>query len=143
MKIKELSVPKPRVEMLPLIDSVFLILVFFIYAFLSMVVHRGLDVELPSASSAYVNQEDYVSVSVFEDGTFAFNKINCSSLKALDASLKAFLRSSSFQKDIPFFVAGDRNARHSDFVAVLDLLKASGVERVSIETKGGKGNERP
>ena len=35
---------KARVEMLPLIDVVFLLLVFFIYAMLSMVLHRGLRV---------------------------------------------------------------------------------------------------
>ena len=33
--------------MLPLIDMVFLVLVFFIYAMLSMAVHRGMPVLLP------------------------------------------------------------------------------------------------
>ena len=37
---------KARIEMLPLIDIVFLLLVFFIYAMLSMTIHRGLEVEL-------------------------------------------------------------------------------------------------
>ena len=38
---------RARIEMLPLIDIVFLLLVFFIYAMLSMAVHRGLPVALP------------------------------------------------------------------------------------------------
>ena len=40
-----------RVEMLPLIDIVFLLLVFFIYAMLSMAVHRGMDCLLYTSPS--------------------------------------------------------------------------------------------
>ena len=39
---------KARIDMLPLIDIVFLLLVFFIYAMLSMAVHHALPVALPS-----------------------------------------------------------------------------------------------
>ena len=46
MKIQLPAIKKARIEMLPLIDIVFLLLVFFIYAMLSMAVHRGLPVEL-------------------------------------------------------------------------------------------------
>ena len=42
-----LGIKKPRIEMLPLIDIVFLLLIFFIYAMLSMAVHRSLPVSLP------------------------------------------------------------------------------------------------
>lgn len=38
--------------MIPLIDVVFLLLVFFIYSVLSMTVHRGLPVHLPAASTS-------------------------------------------------------------------------------------------
>ncbi len=43
---------KARIEMVPLLDVVFLLLVFFIYAMLSMSVHRGIDVALPEARGA-------------------------------------------------------------------------------------------
>ena len=43
---------KGRIEMIPLIDIVFLLLVVFIYAMLSMAVHRGLPVVLPSSAAA-------------------------------------------------------------------------------------------
>ena len=50
-----LGIKKPRIEMLPLIDIVFLLLVFFIYAMLSMAVHRSLPVVLPTSSAAQVD----------------------------------------------------------------------------------------
>ncbi|MCA1809797.1 MAG: ExbD/TolR family protein, partial [Kiritimatiellia bacterium] len=54
---------KARVEMLPLIDVVFLLLVFFIYAMLSMVLHRGIKVALPEVGQADVNRRDYLAVT--------------------------------------------------------------------------------
>jgi biopolymer transport protein ExbD len=53
MKIHLPATKKARIEMLPLIDIVFLLLVFFIYAMLSMAVHRGLPVELPLSTAGF------------------------------------------------------------------------------------------
>jgi biopolymer transport protein ExbD len=41
---------KGRIEIVPLIDVIFLLLVFFIYAMVTMTVQRGVRVVLPSAS---------------------------------------------------------------------------------------------
>ena len=49
MKIMLRNKKRARIEMLPMIDIVFLLLVFFIYAMLSMAVHRGLPVNLPAS----------------------------------------------------------------------------------------------
>ena len=59
---------KPRIEMLPLIDIVFLLLVFFIYAMLSMAVHRSLPVSLPVSSSAEISTELNVAITVNHSG---------------------------------------------------------------------------
>ena len=50
MKVNLRVAKKARIEMLPLIDIVFLLLVFFIYTMLSMAVHRGLPVVLPNST---------------------------------------------------------------------------------------------
>ena len=60
--------------MLPLIDIVFLLLVFFIYAMLSMAVHRGLPVLLPTSSSAEIDKELLLSITVKSDGTVYVDK---------------------------------------------------------------------
>ena len=52
MKIDVGSRRKARIDMLPLIDIVFLLLVFFIYAMLSMAVHHALPVALPVSTTA-------------------------------------------------------------------------------------------
>ena len=55
---------KSRIEMIPLIDIVFLLLVVFIYAMLSMAVHRGLPVALPASSAAEIEKSLVLSVTI-------------------------------------------------------------------------------
>ena len=65
VKIKMPLVHNPRIEMLPLIDVVFLLLVVFIYAMLSsMAVHRGLPVRLPASSTAALDKRDQLTITV-------------------------------------------------------------------------------
>jgi len=54
MKVSRRYTTKARIEMIPLIDVIFLLLVTFIFFTISMTIHRGLPVQLPSASSAMV-----------------------------------------------------------------------------------------
>ena len=65
---------KSRIEMLPLIDIVFLLLVFFIYAMLSMAVHRGMPVVLPTSSTAKIDKHLILSVTVRADGSIFLDK---------------------------------------------------------------------
>ena len=97
---------KARVEMLPLIDVVFLLLVFFIYAMLSMVVHRGLIVELPEASTAQVDRNDYISITITKDNT-VFVGNDAVELSGIVDAVRAHADSKT---DAPVFINGDQEA---------------------------------
>ena len=70
MKIHRKTIAPPRIEMLPLIDIVFLLLAFFIYAMLSMAVHHGQPVDLPQSSSATPEPEEAISITIQEFAIF-------------------------------------------------------------------------
>ena len=74
MKVQLSAPKKARIEMLPLIDIVFLLLVFFIYAMLSMAVHRGLPVELPFSSTAEIDKKLVLSVTIKADQSIYVDK---------------------------------------------------------------------
>ena len=134
MKLKRQILPKPRVEMLPLIDSVFLILIFFIYAFLSMTVHKGINLDLPVSSSAVVNKEDYQVISVKENGALFFNKEPVDADALIQKIESVFYDNPSTQ----FYLAGDCNAKHADIIKVLDNMRQVGIKKISLETNGEK-----
>jgi len=122
---------RARVEMLPLIDIVFLLLVFFIYAMLSMVVYRGLKVELPEASTAVVRTEEHVNVTItagnvlFVEGTEV----------APEGLVRAVRVAMAGRGDVPVSVDGDTGADLGMGIRVLDLLRRAGIEEVSLRCK--------
>ncbi|MFH1383854.1 MAG: biopolymer transporter ExbD [Candidatus Omnitrophota bacterium] len=131
MKIRRRAIRKARVEMIPLIDSVFLILVFFIYAFLSMTVHRGLTVELPRAAVSIIDKKEYCAITVTKDDELFFNKQPITLPLLRDALQERLLR----DPEVRVYINGDKGARHGTVVSVLDAVKSAGIEKVSIETE--------
>ncbi len=121
---------KARVEMLPLIDVVFLLLVFFIYAMVSMVVHRGLKIDLPTAGTATLESEDYISITIDSDNQLFLN----GEPAAADglAEKVQLLRANSTK---PVFIEGDQKADLGLAIELLDDLKKTGIEEVSFSCK--------
>lgn len=120
---------KARIEMLPLIDVVFLLLVFFIYAMLSMSVHRGLKVELPAASTARADQREYISITLTEDNTVYLDKEQVT----LDILADRVLEHMDGDKGMPVFINGDSRSDLGTAIQVLDLLRRAGVREVCFE----------
>ena len=121
---------KARVEMLPLIDVVFLLLVFFIYAMVSMVVHRGVKVDLPSAGTASMEQDDYISITIDADNNFYLNS------EPTEADgLAARVHQLRGGANKPVFIEGDKTADLGFAIELLDDLKDAGIEEVSFSCK--------
>jgi biopolymer transport protein ExbD len=137
MKARQLVNRKPRIEMVPLIDCFFLILVFFIYGVLSMVVQKGIPVQLPQASASVLNREDYLSITVTKAGEIFVNKQPVS-LKQLPLILGKEKTRDPKQK---VFINADKFAYHGRVIRVLDMVRFAGIEQVSFETEVGEENE--
>ncbi len=73
MKLTRRPSKKARIEIIPMIDTVFFLLVFFMMASLSMTVYRGVPLSLPKAASGEPRQ-DRLSVSVTRDGTIYLDR---------------------------------------------------------------------
>lgn len=129
MKVNFQTSKKVRIEMLPLIDIVFLLLVFFIYAMLSMAVHRGLPVLLPSSVSANIDKELIFSVTVKSDGTLYVDKEQVS-LNDLASFLKT---KSAPEKEVGILLFADRSLSYQNLFQVLDQIKMAGIHRISLQ----------
>jgi len=129
MKVNFQTSKKVRIEMLPLIDIVFLLLVFFIYAMLSMAVHRGLPVLLPTSVSAKIDKELILSVTVKSDGTLYVDKEQVS-LNDLASFLKT---KSAPEKDVGILLFADRSLSYQNLFQVLDQIKMAGIHRISLQ----------
>ena len=129
MKIHLPAPKKARIEMLPLIDIVFLLLVFFIYAMLSMAVHRGLPVELPLSTTAEIDKKLILSVTVKADEAIYVDKE-----RVALADLTQVLQSKAGSTREPgVLVFADRALPYQMIYNVLDKIRQAGLSRISLQ----------
>jgi len=121
---------RARIEILPLIDIVFLLLVFFIYAMLSMAVHRGISVNLPISSSAKIERELVLSVTIRDSGEILMDK-NRISLHNLAHLVKLKTQERGSQGVLLF---ADKRVSCQLLVKVLDQIRMAGIKRISLQT---------
>lgn len=119
--------------MLPLIDIVFLLLVFFIYAMLSMSVHRSQPVLLPSSSSVEIDTSKAITVTIQDlDGNIVIFvddeevSLNLLSTALMQTNEKQNKETSKVQ------VYGDKSVSYQDLFQVLDRIKSTGIRDISL-----------
>jgi biopolymer transport protein ExbD len=120
-----------RVEMLPLMDVIFLLLVFCIYAMLSMSPHRGLRLNLPASASARIDKDDGLAVSLKADGSLYLNEESFAP-EQLGEQLALRVRTSEKPDEIRVDVFAEKEAGLQDLYRVLDLIKTAGIEKISL-----------
>ena len=125
---------KGRIEMIPLIDIVFLLLVVFIYAMLSMAVHRGLPVVLPSSAAAEVEKNLVLAVTVEREGSIYLDKVPVP-LEELTQALKT---KAEGEADPGVLLFADRDVAYQDLFRVLDRIRLAGLERISLQAEAAE-----
>jgi len=134
MKVSKKYFKKARVEMIPLIDVIFLLLVTFIFFTMSMAIHRGLPVQLPSSSTAQVARKDFVDITIKEDGKLYIDKKEMTLSELVDRLIVLHRES----PEIRVLISGDKKASYELIISVMDAVKKSGIPGVSLETEWKK-----
>jgi biopolymer transport protein ExbD len=120
---------KARIEIVALIDVVFLLLVFFIYAMLSLTVLRGVDVNLPATEGAL--QDSSIIVTLDKNNNFIFDERTV----GMDEAVIRILAETA-EKKLPVLIRGDREAHLGLAIELLEKLRDSGLSSVSFQVKG-------
>ncbi len=131
--------------MLPLIDIVFLLLVFFIYAMLSMTVHHGMQLDLPESSQATTTEETPLTLSLRTSESASAKSSPLSSEQELEIFLnKTPMTLAELHKHLPgkdeqggsageILVFAEENVSYQQLFQVLDELKRLGMTKISLQ----------
>ena len=130
-----LGIKKPRIEMLPLIDIVFLLLIFFIYAMLSMAVHRSLPVSLPVSSTASINTDLNLTVTVRQNGDVFLDNTKIS-LEELQVVLQGKAQKATDGKAVQVDLFADEALSYQELYRILDIIRTAGISNVSLQAGG-------
>ena len=134
MRVSRQEQPKARIEIIPMIDVIFFLLVFFMISTLSMTINRGLPVNLPTAATSQKDARDNVSLTVMQDGKIFLNKEPVT-LQDMGPRVKAALAA---DPRLAVVINADGQVLHSTVVDILDELRHAGVSGLAIAVKSGK-----
>lgn len=132
MKLNNLRTRRsPQLMIIPMIDIIFFLLVFFMMSTMYMVEQNVLPVALPQASSAQNDHVKRIPVTITADGLIQVNRETISYdnfHSRLQAELKA-------DPSAVFVLRADQTVAYGQVIMVLDDMKKAGISRVSVATE--------
>jgi len=132
MKLRRRQKKKARIEIIPMIDTMFFLLVFFMVATLSMTVERGIPVALPHAATAKDELRQVATVTLTKEGRLFFDK---EPIASPDEAVLRLARWQTAGTDVAVVINADRSVEHGRVVEVMDALRRAGFTRMAIAAK--------
>ena len=128
MRLQRRSLKKARIEIIPMIDTIFFLLVFFMISTLSMAHYRGLPVNLPKAASGKQPPTVSISLTVTKEGRLFVNRQEVEK-KSLPDLLRQQLAKNP---ELLVIINADHGTQHGEVVEIMDQARQAGVTKLSI-----------
>lgn len=131
MRLPRTSPKKARIEIVPMIDTIFFLLVFFMISSLSMAHYRGMPVNLPKAATGQQAPAESAAITIAKDGQVFLNQ---------QAIEKALLGESLHYQlannpELLVVINADDGIEHGRVVEVMDILRGANVAKIAIAVK--------
>ena len=132
MRLPRNNPKKARIEIVPMIDTIFFLLVFFMLSSLSMISRYSVPVNLPTATGRADQVPQVITVTITKEGNLFYNKEKINSSREIIRRL-VIVR----QKHVVVTVVinADQNVKHGRVVEVLDAIQQSGLAKIAIAVK--------
>ncbi|MES2354128.1 MAG: biopolymer transporter ExbD [Pseudomonadota bacterium] len=125
-----LEADRARIEIIPMIDIMMFLLVFFMIVTLRMIAGSGITLELPGSSTADELSATKLTIGVEKSGAMHLEG------KPITAEmLTTRLQSEKLNKKVEIVIAGDKNTALQSIIRVMDICRAAGITAIGIATK--------
>lgn len=132
MNIRSLrTTNKPKLMIIPMIDIIFFLLVFFMMSMLSMVVQKSMPVNLPTATASSVDLQRKIPITITADGKIYVEQ-DAYDLNGMAKRLEAEKAKGG---DLTIILRADQRAQYGEFVQVLDTLKNMQLNKIAVATE--------
>ncbi len=136
MKISARKKTKPVVDLSPMLDVIFQLILFFLVS-TTFNLLPAINVNLPKSSTSSGTESSGITISVEENGALWFNDEKVSE-KELSALLSKFDTKEIERKNFPVLISADENVKNGKIVKLFDIIRMSGFASVSLRTSGKK-----
>lgn len=118
---------RPEINIAPLVDMVFLLLIFFMVT-TTFSKETGVEVTKPKAKTAAALTKENILIAITERGTIHMHNMEVD-LKTLNAMVRRIIRD---RPQSSVVIIADKKARISLLVDVMDECKLAGAKKVSL-----------
>lgn len=120
-----------EINLTPLMDLTFILLITFIITF--PLLESGLPVSLPKAQGTPIEDQDTVTITVNEAGSWFFDK--------REVSREQFITEIKYLKEsrpeAVVLLRGDESLPYGTLIQVMQVLKENGIQKISLVTQTG------
>ena len=131
MKFKRRLEARAGVDLVPMIDVVFQLILFFLVS-TTFAVLPGIELDLPVSSTAESTRTNGITISVSREGQLYVNSEEVA-LEALDEALMAVAVDGAREK-VPVSLEADAAVPNGQIVQILDSLRRTGFTGVNLRT---------
>lgn len=139
MQFRRQSKTEDSINLTPLIDVVFLLLIFFMVS-TTFTKETHLSIDLPEGSGQpLAEQQQEIEILINADGSYALNGQNLVN-RQLDTLKRALEKTANGNADRPLIITADANTPHQSVVTAMDAAGQLGFVHLSITTKNPKSD---
>jgi biopolymer transport protein ExbD len=124
------------VDLTPIVDTVFNLLIFFALSLNFAATSGGINVKLPRAQTVEPVKAEQLTVNLTKDGKLYLND-KLITLDKLNDTLKH-----NQKKDSLVVIRADSSVEHGRVVEVMDIARTNGFSRLAIAVERASGNNR-
>jgi biopolymer transport protein ExbD len=121
---------KPRIEIIPMIDVMMFLLVFFVLIMTEMIQSAGIQLDLPQSSTSKALQTVKVTLGVDRSGAMYLEGKPASPAE-VSSALQASLKSGK----VDVIISGDEGTAYQNIVKAMDLARAAGINAIGLATR--------
>lgn len=134
MRLRDRRIIKPpELMIIPMIDIMFFLLVFFMLGTMYMIELKTIPIKLPTATNTSLEVKSTFSVTMKEDGSLWLED------KKID--LNNLLMQAKIEKNnnpnFAIIIRADKNIDYGKVVKLLDQIKGAGITRFGLATDSG------
>ncbi len=122
----------PSLDLTPMVDVVFLLVIFFMVSTTFITMESGLPVDLPTAQTAVSEPSTLPTVTITKDDQIFVGGKAVSQAQLVD-EVRARMAATGYTTVV---LRADTTVPHGLVVTVMDLIKQAGAKRLAIATGG-------
>jgi biopolymer transport protein ExbD len=138
VKVRNRPTKRARIEIIPMIDVIFFLLVFFMVSSLAMTKINSMPVALPKTAAEPEAIKQDVILTVKSDGSIFLNKTPVT-LDSLGSELVNLMK--DHPQDV-VVVNADQGVNYGEVVQVMDRARQTGVRKFALATEAASGHSK-